>query len=66
MGAGNTPTMFIALVVVGALLFFVAVYFIVNAAGTRLTGKQIDEDPDVRRHADPSDRDRDFPVDADL
>ena len=56
----------IAFVVVAAVVFFGLVFFAVNAFGTRLTGKQIDEDPDVRASVDPKDRDEDFPVNADF
>lgn len=54
----------IVVVAVVAVIFFVAVYAVVNAAGTRLSGRQIDEDPAVRKHVDPDVRDDDFPVKA--
>lgn len=58
----------LTLVFVGlaAVAFFVLVYFLVNAAGTRLTGKQIDEDPDVRAKAAPDERTKDYPIDTEL
>ncbi|MEP1124088.1 MAG: hypothetical protein ABJH68_09400 [Ilumatobacter sp.] len=56
----------LALVVVAAVVFFGLVFVAVNAAGTRLTGKQIDEDPDVRKHVDPDKRDDDFPIDSEF
>lgn len=56
----------IALVVIAAIVFFGLVFFIMNAVGTRLTGKQIEEDPDVREHVEPSKRNDDFPIDADF
>ena len=49
-----------------AVIFFVVVFGIVMLSGIRLTGKQIDDDPDVRRHVDPDQRDEDFPVNADF
>jgi len=55
----------IILVVVAAVVFFGLVFAAVNIAGTRLTGKQIQEDPDVRDNVDPDLRDEDFPVRAD-
>ena len=48
-----------------ALVVMGAAYFIVMAAGTRLTGKQIAEDDAVRSHVDPEDRDDEFPTAAD-
>lgn len=60
--AGMNVTL--ALVAIGIVAFFVLIYFAVNTLGTRLTGKQIDEDPDVRRHVDPEHRDEDFPIDS--
>lgn len=48
-----------------AAIFFAVVFAVVMLSGTRLTGKQIDEDPDVRKHVDPEQRDDDFPVSAD-
>jgi len=53
-------------VALAALAFFVLVYLLVNAAGTRMTGKQIDEDPDVRSKVPPEERDKDFPIDAEF
>lgn len=58
--------MTLAIFVVAALVVMGATYAIVMAAGTRLTGRQIDEDEAVRQHVDPDDRDDDFPVDADF
>ncbi len=55
-----------ALIAVAILVFFVGVYFAFNAVATRLTAKQIDEDPDVRRHVDPEHRDEDFPIDSEF
>ncbi|MGB3734727.1 MAG: hypothetical protein WA964_07210 [Ilumatobacter sp.] len=55
----------IILVVTGAVVFFGLVFAAVNLAGTRLTGQQIQEDPDVRKSVDPELRDDDFPVSAD-
>jgi uncharacterized protein YneF (UPF0154 family) len=55
----------IALVAVAVLVFFVVVYFLFHALGTRLTAKQIEEDPDIRRQVDPEHRDEDFPIDTD-
>lgn len=56
----------IVLIAIAIVAFFVLIYFAVNALGTRLTGKQIDEDPDVRRHVDPEHRDDDFPVESEF
>jgi len=55
----------IVIVAVAAIAFFGLVFAAVNLFGTRLTGKQIAEDPDVRGHVDPEVRDDDFPVTAD-
>jgi hypothetical protein len=51
---------------ISAIVFFAVVFAIVMLSGTRLTGKQIDDDPDVRKHVDPEQRDEDFPVNADF
>ncbi len=51
---------------ISAIVFFAVVFAIVVLSGTRLTGKQIDDDPDVRKHVDPEQRDDDFPVSADF
>lgn len=56
----------IAFVIVAAVIFFGLVFAALNLAGTRLTGKQIDEDPDVRQHVDPKQRAEDFPVSAEF
>lgn len=56
----------LVLVALAAVVFFVLVFFIVNAVGTRLTGKQIEEDPDVHNHVEPDKRGDDFPVDAEF
>ena len=50
---------------ISAAIFLVAVFGVVMASGIRLTGKQIEEDPDVRRLVEPDQRDEDFPVDVD-
>ena len=52
-------------VIVAAAVFFLAVFAVVMVSGTRLTGKQIAEDPDARKGVDPDKRDEDFPLDAD-
>ena len=49
-----------------AVVFFAAVFAVVMLSGIRLTGQQIDEDPDVRKHVDPDQRDEDFPVSAEF
>ena len=51
---------------ISAIIFFAVVFAIVMLSGTRLTGKQIDDDPDVRKHVDPEQRDDDYPVTADF
>ncbi len=51
---------------ISAIIFFVVVFAIVMLSGIRLTGKQIDDDPDVRKHVDPEQRDDDYPVTADF
>lgn len=55
----------IVLLVVG-VIFLVAVFAVVMSVGTRLTGKQIHDDPDVRKHVDDDHKDDDFPVDAEF
>jgi hypothetical protein len=52
--------------VIAAVVFFAVVFAVVMLSGIRLTGKQIDDDPDVRKHVDPDQRDEDFPVAADF
>jgi len=49
-----------------AVIFFTAVFAVVMLSGVRLTGKQIAEDPDIRKHVDPDQRDDDFPVSAEF
>ena len=53
-------------IAIAALIFFALVFLAVNAFGTRLTGKQIEDDPEVRKDVDPEQRGDDFPVDADF
>ncbi len=52
-------------IVLSAAIFFAVVFAIVMSSGIRLTGKQIEEDPDARRNVEPDKRDADFPVDVD-
>lgn len=58
--------MAITLTIIAAAVVMAAIYFVVNVAGTRMTGEQIDDDPDVRRHVDPDKQNDDFPLDADF
>lgn len=55
----------IIVLAIAAVVFFGAVFAAVNAFGTRLTGKQIQEDPELRNHVEPELRDEEFPVRAD-
>jgi hypothetical protein len=52
-------------IVLSAAIFFAVVFAIVMSSGIRLTGKQIEEDPDARKNVEPDKRDADFPVDVD-
>jgi hypothetical protein len=58
--------MVIALALIGALVVMAGIYTAVVSVGTRLTGKQIKEDPEVRKDVAPDQRDQKFPLDADF
>ncbi len=59
----TTAILFVA---AAAMIFFIVVFLVVMGAGTRLTGKQIDEDPDARSAVEPDKREDDFPIDAEF